>query len=173
MVDNGKQIKNIFSPLCYKSVPRRSCCTSLYLAGRCSLDDILGITNIPNAWMVLAGKTVINSLSLFASPRFNTLLNDLAAKFDIVLVDAPPIGTIIDPARIAESCDGMLLVIQSGSVVVQELSDVIKQIEKTKCPLLGTVLNKYDDKMYGKKYYYNRYSYGKYYQDETVKKTRK
>jgi len=144
---------------------------SAYLAGRCSLDDILGITNIPNAWMVLAGKTVINSLSLFASPRFNTLLNDLAAKFDIVLVDAPPIGTIIDPARIAESCDGMLLVIQSGSVVVQELSDVIKQIEKTKCPLLGTVLNMYDNKRYGNKRYYNKYgSYGKYYNEDASKR---
>lgn len=147
---------------------------SAYLAGRCSLEDILGSTNIPNAWMVLAGKTVINSLSLFSTRRFDTLVNKLAENFDIVLVDAPPIGTIIDPARIAESCDGMLLVVQSGAVVVQELASVIRQIEKTRCPLLGTVLNKFDDKQYGNKYYYRKYgSYGKYYHEDSRKRPAK
>lgn len=147
---------------------------SAYLAGRCGLSDILGSTNIPNAWMVLAGKTVINSLSLFSSPRFGLLLDELAKNFDIVLVDAPPIGAIIDPARIAESCDGMLMVVQSGAVVVQEFASVLKQIEKTKCPLLGTVLNKFDDKQYGRGYYYSKYgSYGKYYRDDSRKRSAK
>lgn len=147
---------------------------SAYLAGRCALDDILGSTNIPNAWMVLAGKTVINSLSLFSSSRLGTLLDDLAKSFDIVLVDAPPIGTIIDPARIAEECDGMLLVVQSGAVEVRELSGVLKQIEKSKCPLLGTVLNKYDDKRYGDKYYYHKYGdYGRYAHTESRKRASK
>lgn len=146
---------------------------SAYLAGRCSMNDILGSTNIPNAWMVLAGKTVINSLSLFASPRFGKLMDELAERFDIVLVDAPPIGTIIDPVRIAEHCDGMLMVVQSGAVVVQEFASVLKQIEKTKCPLLGTVLNKFDEKRFGNKYYYSRYGkYSKYYYDDGGKRLR-
>jgi len=144
---------------------------SAYLAGRCELSDILGSTNIPNAWMILAGKTVINSLSLLTSPRFGMLLDELASEFDVVFIDAPPIGTIIDPARIAESCDGMLLVVHSGSVVIQEMAAVIRQIEKTKCPLLGTVLNMYDNKRYGNKRYYNKYgSYGKYYNEDASKR---
>lgn len=146
---------------------------SAYLAGRCGLQDILGGTNIPNAWMVLAGKTVINSLTLFSTPRLGILLDELAANFDIVLIDAPPIGAIIDPARIAENCDGILLVVESGSVVIQELAAVMKQIEKTKCPLLGTVLNKYDDKRHGNSYYYKYGEYGKYSRVEDRKRPAK
>lgn len=38
------------------------------LAGRASIDDVLGSTNIPGAWMILSGRTVNNSLPLFNTP---------------------------------------------------------------------------------------------------------
>ena len=133
-----------------------------YLAGRCSLEDILGRTSIPNAWMILSGRKVINSLPLFNTPRLKNLLNLLATKFDIVLVDAPPVGTIIDAAKIATSCDGTLFVVESGTVSRTHLQRSLSQIEKTGCNLLGTVLNRYDDREYGSKYYYSGGSYSHY-----------
>ena len=138
-----------------------------YLAGRCSLEDVLGRTNIPNAWMILSGRKVINSLPLFNTPRLNSLLDLLATKFDIVLVDAPPVGMIIDAAKIATACDGTLFVVESGTVARSHLQRSLSQIEKTGCSILGTVLNRYDDREYGSKYYYSggyytRYGYGRY-----------
>jgi len=128
---------------------------SRYLAGRCSVEEIIGKTNIPNAWMILAGSTVSNSLPLFNGPRLKNLLNALAERFDIVLVDAPPVGTIIDAAKVATVCDGTLFVVQSNAVSRSHLSSSLRQIEKTGCPVLGTVLNQYDDRVYGNKYYYS------------------
>lgn len=127
---------------------------SRYLAGRNSASEILGETNIPNASMILAGSTVANSLPLFNTPRFSRLLDALAKQFDIVLVDAPPIGTIIDAAKMAASCDGTLFVVQSNSVSYPHLINSLRQIEKTGCSLLGTVLNQYDDRESSNKYYY-------------------
>lgn len=151
---------------------KRSMGLTSYLAGWNTLDDVLGMTDIPNAYMILAGKTVMNSLSLLSSAKMQELLDELSHRFDLVLVDAPPVGTIIDPARIAESCDGLLVVVQSGSVVVQELADVMRQLEKTRCPILGTVLNMYDEQRYGDRYYYHKYSYYNRY-TEGRKKTAK
>lgn len=46
-------------------------------------------------------------MPLLNSERFAELLDHLASMFDYVLVDAPPIGTVIDAAEIAKSCDGI------------------------------------------------------------------
>lgn len=143
-----------------------------YLAGRCSVEAILGSTNIENAYLIPAGKTVMKSLAFLRSSRLQDMLDQLAERFDVVLVDAPPVGLIIDAVRIAELCDGTLLVIESGSVSAREIRDVEQQIEKTGCPILGMVLNKYDELRYGGRYYSNRY-YDRYQQAEkNTKRTR-
>lgn len=117
-----------------------------YLNGRCDVDDIIGKTNIPNADLILAGKTVANSLLLYNSSRMENLLNRLASEYDIVIVDTPPIGTIIDAARIAPMCDGALFVVGSGLVRARKLKEAVSQIEKTDCQIVGYVLNKSKEK---------------------------
>ena len=74
-----------------------------YLAGVCTMSVILAKTNIPNAWMILSGRNVLNSLPLLNTRRLTELLDALAKQFDIVLVDAPPVGMVIDAARIASN----------------------------------------------------------------------
>lgn len=133
-----------------------------YLANGCSVSDILGETNIPNAWMILAGRNVMNSMSLLSSPRLKTLFDELSEQFDVVIVDAAPAGTIIDAVKISESCDGTLVVVESGEVSRQELKETIAQLEKTNCPILGMVLNKFDERKYGNNYYHKSY-YSNYY----------
>lgn len=130
-----------------------------YLAGRCQADEIIGKTDIANAWMILSGRNVTNSLPLLSSLRLKNLLDALAKQFDVVLVDAPPVGTIIDAAKIAGACDGTLFVVQSGGTSHHELTMAIQQIEKAGCPILGSVLNKFDERQYGDKYYYHKSYY--------------
>ena len=127
-----------------------------YLTGRCTADDIVAQTNIDCASLILSGRTVINSLPLFNSPKLKTLLDQLACEYDIVLIDAPPVGTIIDAAKIARVCDSTLFVVQCGAVSVDELKDSVSQIEKSGCPVMGYVLNKYNSKEHGGKYYYHK-----------------
>ena len=112
--------------------------------------------------MVPVGREITNSLSLLASPHFDELLASLAKKADYVIVDAPPLGAIIDAAEIAKSCDGSLIVVNYDSVRRQELINVKEQLEQTECPILGTVLNmvKFDNYLSKKYYYKSYYSYG-------------
>lgn len=130
-----------------------------YLAGRCTMEETLVKTDIENAWMVLSGKTVNNSLPLLNTPRMKQLLDSLAKRFDIVIVDTPPVGVVIDAAKILSACDGVLFVVESETVRPQELQAALHQIEKTGRPLLGTVLNQFDESKYGRKYgsYYDAY----------------
>ena len=134
-----------------------------YLAGKVDMDDVIYSTNIEGAYMIPVGREVSNPLPLLNSQRLEMLLNELAQQADYVLVDAPPVGTVIDGAQIAKSCDGTLLVVSYNTVRRQELMDVQAQLEQTGCPILGTALNMvaYDSYL-SKKYYYKSYesSYG-------------
>lgn len=131
---------------------------SHYLAGMCSLDDVVCETNIIDAYMVLVGKDIANSLPLLSTPRLTQMLDILANSFDYVLVDAPPIGVIIDAAEIAKSCDGVLFVVTDSGISRRELVESVRQIEKTGIPILGAVLNKVTfDTHSSKRYYYRSY----------------
>lgn len=113
-----------------------------YLSGACEIEDIIGRTNIPGADLILSGKTVINSLPLYNSSHMERLLNRLASEYDVVIVDAPPVGTLVDTAKIASLCDGTLFVVASGGVRARKLKEAVLQIEKAGCPIVGYVLNK-------------------------------
>lgn len=126
-----------------------------YLVGRSRIDDIVGKTSIPGAYMILAGRNVTKSLPLFNSPRMGQLLESLSRSFDVVLVDTPPVGTLIDAAQIATLCNGTLFVVRSENTGAGELASAIEQIEKTGCPIMGYVLNRSHEKSHSKKYYYN------------------
>lgn len=132
------------------------------LAGRADTDDVIYQTNIPGAYMVPVGREISNPLPLLNSDRLGRMLDGLAQEVDYVIVDAPPVGMVIDAAQIAKFCDGTLIVVGYNTVHRQELIDVKMQLEQTGCPILGAVLNmvQYDDYMNRK--YYNKSHYSSY-----------
>ena len=146
------------------------------LAGMVEEPDVVYETNIPGAYIVPVGRKVSNSLPLLNSARLPKLLNDLAEQFDYVIIDAPPIGLVIDAAEIAKSCDGTVMVVSFNSVRRQELKDAKDQIVQTGCPILGAVMNmtEYDSylsKKYSYKSYYSHYGY--YQRDDSDRKSKK
>lgn len=128
------------------------------LAGMTDESSVIYRTNIDGACLVPVGREVSNPMPLLNSERFPELLNHLSAQFDYVLVDAPPVGTVIDAAEIAKSCDGTLIVVNYNSVRRQELIEAKIQMEQTGCPIIGTVLNMVEyDNYLSRKYYYKSY----------------
>ena len=136
---------------------------SHFLAGMASASEVVYKTNIPGAFLVPVGRDVSNSLSLLNTPRLPALLDYLASAFDIVLVDSPPIGVIIDAAEIAKSCDGTVLVVNYNSVRRRELGEARQKIERAGCPVLGAVLNEVPMDSYSNRRYYNQGYYSQYY----------
>lgn len=138
--------------------PEKSYGLAHLLAGMVEEDEVIYQTNIEGAYMVPVGRDVSNPLQLLNSPRLGYFLERLAQNVDYVMVDAPPVGTVIDGAQIAKFCDGTLLVVNYNAVRRQELIDVKEQLVQTGCPILGTVLNMVDmDNYMSKKYYYKSY----------------
>ncbi len=153
--------------------PERKYGLAHYLAGKANRDDIVYQTNIAGAYIVPVGRDVSNPLPLLNSHRFEELLDELAQHVDYVIVDVPPVGTVIDGAQIAKSCDGALIVVSYNAVRRKELIGVKEQLEQTGCPILGTVLNMVEvDNYLNRKYYYKSYysRYGNETQEEAYKR---
>ena len=142
---------------------------SNYLVGRANFADVICNTNVKNLDLIFSGPVPPNPSELLNNDRFDTLIKEAKKQYDIVIIDTPPLGSVIDAAVIAKQCDGTIMVIESGAISRRFAKKVKDQLEMTDCKILGVVLNKiqintnsYYGKYYGK--YYGRY-YGNYYGD--------
>ena len=106
------------------------------LSGQCQIDDIVYETNVPNVFYIPIGTDVQAPLSLIATPDFDNLVQTLGEAFDFVVIDAPPVGMVIDAAEIAKSCDGCVLVLEYNKTHRRALQDAKDQMERTGVPIV-------------------------------------
>lgn len=130
-----------------------------YLSGKNQLKDVICISDVPNFCMIFAGPVPPNPSELVGNERFAQMIEETRNTFDMVIIDTPPIGSVVDAAVISKVCDGGILVIGAGDISYKFARKSLEQLEKTGCKILGSVLNKVD--VSGSSYY-GKY-YGKYY----------
>lgn len=113
-----------------------------YLAGFCtSVDEIVYQTNIKGLTLLPVGRIVTNPVPLLVGQSFEKLLDQLGKEYDVVIVDAPPIGLVVDATEMARSCDGAVIVVSSGKTSRKSLVQVKNQLEVAGCKIYGCILN--------------------------------
>lgn len=144
---------------------------SQYLSGQIEqIDQVVYKTNYENLYLILAGPYAPNPTEMLGDEQFGQLLKAARQVFEYVIVDTPPLGTVVDAAVIGQYCDGALLVIENGSTSYRACQKVKGQLERSGCKILGAVLNKVSFK--DRNSYYSRYGryygnkYGAYYGNE-------
>ncbi len=142
---------------------------SEYLSGQAQFDEILYSTQNANLDLIFAGAVPPNPVELLGSNKFAALVEQMKAKYDYVIIDAAPLGAVIDASVISTVCDGAVLIITANYIGQRFAMDVRDQLQKSGCKVLGAVLNRVPTKSssyysrYYKRYYgkYKRYGYGK------------
>lgn len=133
------------------------------LAGRAEPEEALCHTDITGLYMMFAGPVPPNPSELLGNAIFRKLVEDARKNYDVVIIDTPPIGSVIDAAVVARNCDGIIIVMECGAISCHFAGKIKEQLEAAGVRILGCVLNKVN--LSGKGYYgkyYGRY-YGKYY----------
>ncbi len=128
-----------------------------YLSGQNTLEDIRYSTNIKKLDILFAGPVPPNPSELLGSNNFHELLKEMSSEYDYVILDTPPLASVIDSVIVSEQCDGVVLVIESNRISYKLAQRVKKQLEKGNCKILGVVLNKVNmsNRLYG--YYGKKY----------------
>lgn len=139
-----------------------------FLAGKQLLKEVIHETNIKNFHILPTGAVPPNPAELLGVKRFGEALRQLRDAYDYIIIDTPPLGSVIDSAIVAKQCDGVAVVLAAKEISRKFAERVLSQLKKADCQILGIILNKVDisGKYYGKYYgrYYGKY-YGKYYGD--------
>lgn len=128
-----------------------------YLSGLAEWDECLCETEYDNLKMIFAGPIPPNACELLGSNLFAEKLEELKKEYDYIIIDTPPLGSVIDAAVVSAVCDGAVLVIGYNGVSARQIRKAKEQIEKTGCKVLGAVLNKVNVK--NSKYYQKNYGY--------------
>lgn len=127
---------------------------SQWLSGQVELEQVINKTQIPSLDVVFAGPYPPNPTALAGSPAFKELLDYARGIYDYIIVDAPPLGLVIDAAVMATVCDGAIFVINAGTTKRRDTQEVKDQLEKSGCKILGAVLNNVSRKETKNSYYY-------------------
>ena len=137
-----------------------------FLSGKDKLEEVVFETNVENLDIVFAGRMTPNPTELLGNYHFEELMGYGRENYDIVLVDTPPLGSVIDTAVIAPKADGAVLVVEANKCSYRFVQDIKKQLEIAGVRILGVVLNKVKIERSG--YYKGHYKgyYQKYYGDE-------
>jgi succinoglycan biosynthesis transport protein ExoP len=86
-----------------------------------------------------------NSADVLVSPAVRSALKRAASEYEYVVVDLPPILSVVDVKAAADLFDAFLLVVEWGSTPTNEILSAVRSTPFLSERLLGAVLNKADE----------------------------
>ena len=128
------------------------------IIGENTFDDVVHETSVPNLSIVASGRFPPNPAELLGSTRMQEILHEAKARFDVVLLDSPPLLAVTDAAVLSTMVDGVVLVIRTERTKRDAVRRALGHIRSVRGRLLGGVLNDVDMRSGA---YYG--SYGHYY----------
>lgn len=142
---------------------RRDPGLSQVLTGQASLSDALRRLDDSKVSILTSGQIPPNPSELLMREAFPQMVEELRQRFDLVLVDAPPILAVTDAAVIAASVPGIVtfMVAGAGMHPVAELEESVKRLSRGDYKVAGVVFNAYQHKHaeYAGGYNYYQYEY--------------
>ena len=131
-----------------------------YLTTELRLEDVVLRTPVDNLFFMPSGILPADAAGILNSQRMSELIANVKGRFDLVLIDSPPILGVSDASVLASEVDMTMVVVQHRKLPRSMVLRVKQAIENVGGNLLGVVLNNVDiqsDHQY--QYYTSYYTY--------------
>jgi len=149
------------SPSVYKSfgLKNKPGLSDLFLGHVELSDTLVPLEDIPHLSILPAGEMPYNPAELLGSKRMDEILDELAEKAEVVILDAPP-AFIVDSLVVTGKADGVLVVVNYAQTRLRGLRTFYEQLNRAGTRIIGMVLNRVPkgSQRYGG--YYQKYKYG-------------
>lgn len=132
------------------------------LAGDALIEDVIHRDEDTGLYFISTGKYPPNPSELLMSQQFSELMEYLDKRFDLTILDTPPILAVTDPIIVGKYTGMVLLVARHGQTNTGEIGASKKILETNDIKITGAVLNGYDAKVAqksGQIAYQYQYSY--------------
>ena len=129
---------------------------------------IVGTTN-KNIDLLPTGPTPPNPVELLVSENNKKLMKQLREKYDIILLDCPPVLGLSDTMIMTKYSDANVIVVSSRRTKIESLDKAKKVFAQANAKITGVIINRASVKDNS---YYSYYS-NEYYGEQTKKKKKK
>jgi capsular exopolysaccharide synthesis family protein len=133
--------------------------------GRLGASDKLIRKPQPNLEVILAGDVHNNGQEMLASRRMRALLADARARYDVVIMDTPPVLPVADALVLGQHADATLAVVQWEKTPREAVLNTIQQLQDGGIPILGAIMTQVDQRkavLGGGRISYSLRHYGRY-----------
>lgn len=110
------------------------------LAGQAQPDDVIQRWGA-RLWALPSGFLPPNPSELLASNHMADLLQSFRERFDVVVIDSPPLLAVTDGAVLAASADGALLVARASKTSSSQITGAVRALGAVNARLLGCAFN--------------------------------
>lgn len=128
-----------------------------YLAGDAQPAEITRSASIENLYIVPSGPLPPNPAELISSGKMFSFLSLAVDKFDIVIIDGPPVLGLADAPLLGNLADATVLIVEAGVTRVEHIRDALKRLKSSHSKIIGGVLTKVNTR-------HSSYGYDAYYQ---------
>ena len=111
------------------------------LAGRASVEEAVRSTSLPRLGVLVAGKRPADDSEAFVNERFAAVMPLLRERFDVVVIDGPPLLGATDAAILAPLVDRVVLVVRGRRTRGEALREAQENLTLLRASLLGVVVN--------------------------------
>lgn len=127
-----------------------------FLAGKIPWQEVVKSTTVEHVDLIVCGKTPPNPTELLAQQAMTDLLQEAKQRYDMVLLDSPPVIPFADACVLAPLVGGVFLVVQSRVTTPEGIAQARSRLNAVNGKLIGTILNGVRDED-GFGYHYNYY----------------
>jgi capsular exopolysaccharide synthesis family protein len=111
------------------------------LAGRVSIEEVTQKTTWSSLEFIGAGSRFRDSPELLASAAMVELVARVRSRYQVIIVDSPPLGSGVDPYTLGTVTGGVLLVLRSGTTNLEFAQSKLGALEYLPIRLLGAIVN--------------------------------
>lgn len=111
------------------------------LLGRSDLHDLLQPWGEDNLFVLTSGQIPPNPSELLGSAEMKSLVTRLEQRFDMVIIDTPPLLPVTDAAVLSQHVGGVVIVAGSQKLRHQDLEKSLAALTMVGANMLGVVLN--------------------------------
>ncbi len=113
------------------------------LAGLTTYDEVrrsIGVGGAATLDLVTGGRPIDDPSSLFRSQAARQTLSELRQRYDLILIDVPPLLSVADGSALASEADGVMLMVDRGTES-HDLDTVRQRLDVLRSPVLGVVFD--------------------------------
>jgi uncharacterized protein involved in exopolysaccharide biosynthesis/Mrp family chromosome partitioning ATPase len=121
-----------------------------YLADRARVDELAIAQDEQHFAVIGVGESAADPGALIASPRLPELLDQLRERFELVILNAPPILPVRDAKTLADHADATLMVLRWGRTSPEAAAAAMGLFDR---PVTGAVLNRVDYEVHANRRY--------------------